>query len=299
MRHARAFVTVARLGSFTDAAKALRLSQPTLTVQIRQLEEAVKARLLDRDTHALSLTAIGREYLPSFMRLLADFDALGNSISTKNRGDSGTITVSCLPSVSSTILPEAAAKVSRSYPRITIAVRDAISETIIASVLKESVDFGIGTRANDVPGLAFEPLFMDGMLLAYARRHAFAREKRLSTELLMRYPLILTDTGSSIRKLIDRAFSADGLLPNPAYEVTYLTTALAFARAGLGVAILPTSTLGDVRHLGLASRPVPELGLTREIGVIMRDKRSLSSAALRLVDTLREITKRGSDSMKV
>src|SRR5687768_8534664 len=76
LRQVRAFVSVARFGSFTRAAKLLNLTQPALTVQIRQLEQSLDVRLFDRNTRSVSLTRVGRELVPPFQRLLQEFDAI-------------------------------------------------------------------------------------------------------------------------------------------------------------------------------------------------------------------------------
>lgn len=288
VRHLKAFLTVARLGSFTNAAKVMHVSQPALTVQIQQLEEALSIRLFDRDTRSLRLTALATEHMASFERLLADYDALSSTVASASRGAHGSISVACLPSVSATLLPVAAARYRTRYPEVRIAIKDALAQPIVAMVKSGEVHFGIGTCEADEPGIDFEHLLADEMLLVFHAAHALTKVKRVSIRQLMQHDLILTDAQSSIRKMIDRAFATAGYLPKPAYEVTYISTAFAFAREGLGVAILPASMMNANAMLGLEARRLGDDNLVRRIGIITRPKRSLSPATENLLTVLRE-----------
>src|SRR5450755_1168429 len=98
LRQIRAFVSVAQLKSFTRAAGLLHLSQPALTVQIRKLEEALKSRLLDRNSRSVELTRIGRELLPLLQRTLHDLDAVVVDTHARSAGRLGTVRVASLPS---------------------------------------------------------------------------------------------------------------------------------------------------------------------------------------------------------
>jgi DNA-binding transcriptional LysR family regulator len=287
-RHLKAFITVARLGSFTSAAKVLHISQPALTVQIQQFEEALNIRLFDRDTRSLQLTTLALEYMPSFERLLADYEALSNSVASASRGAHGSIGIACLPSVSATILPLAVTRYRVQHPDVRIAIKDAVAQRVVEMVQSGEVHFGVGTFDADLPGVDYEHLFVDQMLLVFAAAHPFAGVKRVSIRRLMQEDLILTDRQSSIRKMIDRAFSAAGYLPEPAYEVTYISTAFAFARAGLGVAILPASMTNDTEMLGLESRALGDETMVRRIGIVTRTKRSLSPLTEGFLRVLRE-----------
>src|SRR4051812_6190915 len=104
LRQIRAFVVVARFSSFTRAADLLHLTQPALTVQIRQLEQALGIKLFDRNTRAVELTRIGRELLPVMERLRGEIDAV--VVSTRERAAmrSGIVRIAALPSVAATVL---------------------------------------------------------------------------------------------------------------------------------------------------------------------------------------------------
>src|SRR5919112_2044900 len=106
LRHARAFVTVAHLKSFTRAAEALHLSQPALTVQIRNFESALKVKVLDRTSRSVELTRIGRELLPMLERTLRDLDAIVADTHAMSAGRRGIVRIAALPSFAASLLPQ-------------------------------------------------------------------------------------------------------------------------------------------------------------------------------------------------
>src|SRR5882724_534129 len=106
--HLQAFVTVAQLGSFTRAAKILHISQPALTVQIRQLEASLDdVRLLDRNTRSVRLTKAGKEALPAAQRIIADLEKLVLTAKKAARGKEAVIKTAAISSVASVVLPAA------------------------------------------------------------------------------------------------------------------------------------------------------------------------------------------------
>src|SRR5215831_8633209 len=107
LRRVRSFVTVARLRSFTRAAKILHVSQPALTVQIRSLEQHLKARLLDRTSRSVELTRAGSELLPRFERLLREAETLMTDLRDATSNSRGIVRLAALPSIASSILPDA------------------------------------------------------------------------------------------------------------------------------------------------------------------------------------------------
>ena len=105
LRHLEAFAAVARLRSFTKAARSLHVSQPSFTVQIKQLEEELGVRLLDRNTRSVNLTKIGQELAPVVERLLRELEGIVANTRALSAKSIGSVTIAALPSVSATLLP--------------------------------------------------------------------------------------------------------------------------------------------------------------------------------------------------
>lgn len=279
LRHLEALVAIARTGNFTRAAQALHVSQPSLTVQVRQLEETLGVRLLDRNTRSVKLTQIGKELTPVIQRLVREIEAVVHNAHELSTGDRGLVSVAALPSVSSTILPRIIARFREQSPGVSVTLRDAVAQRVAALVQSEDVDFGIGSFPDTAPELQVTPLFTDRMRVIFPRGSPLAHKQIISLKLLAGFPMILMDQQSSVRVLVNRAFESIGHFPAPAYEVTYMSTAVGMVKAGLGITFLPSSALELSELSGMRSRVLNHPGLTRKIAAIQKSGRSLSPAA--------------------
>ncbi|WP_207461354.1 LysR family transcriptional regulator [Azospirillum sp. SYSU D00513] len=279
LRQVRAFIVTARFASFTRAANLLNLSQPALTVQIRQLEQSLGVRLFDRNTRSVELTRVGRDLLPALERLLGDFDAVVESAREMAALRSGSVSIAALPSVAATVLPPLIAEFRAAHPRIRVQIRDGVGRRINALVQEEAVDFGIGADIEPEAGLETVRLLGDELLAVLPPDHRLCAAERLTLEELAAEPLILTNPESTVRYLANRAFAERNLLIAPAYEVTYMSTAVGLVRAGLGIALLPSTAIELSLAPAIALRPVDTPALRRSIALVLKAGRSLSPAA--------------------
>ena len=287
LRQFQAFVAVGRFGSFTRAARHLNLSQPALTVQIRQLEEALGVRLFDRSTRVVKLTTIGRELAPTFERVLLEIDAV--MVNTRELASHirGIVTLGALPSISSKMLPSTIAEFQKQYPGIVVRLRDVLAYRNVKMVKEEEVDFGIGTLRMPDPDIQFTPLFTDHLGVIFPAGHPVERRRAITLKNLTDYPLILMDPETSVRDLVDHAFESIGEVAVPTFEAIYPSTALALVKAGLGITIQPSSSMELASSRGLKFRTIRHPGLTRQIGVIQNARRSLSPSAEAFIGILR------------
>lgn len=288
LRRLRAFVAVARHGSFTRAAKALNVSQPTFTVQIRQLETSLGVRLVDRNTRSVQLTPIGRELAPVLERILRDLDSALLNTQALSSQASGFVAIAALPTLSATVLPGIISAFRTGNPGIAIHLRDAVSFRVAGMVRAGEVDFGFGSLPASAPDVEFTPLFDDRMSAIFQRHSPLGRKRSITLKDLTASPLILMGRDSSVRAVVDRALAAIGHFAPPAYEASYISTALGMVEAGLGVTILPASVLGTDRGLDLISRPIQKPRINREVGFIQLRGRTLSPAAEAFLRAIRE-----------
>lgn len=279
LRHLRAFAAVARHGGFTRAAERLHSTQPALTLLVRQLEESLGARLFDRTTRNVQLTATGAQLLPAVERLLADLDTTIGGVREAVARASGRVIVAALPSIASSVLPQAIARARAANPGIAISVRDAVAGRISAMVGTGEADLGIAGRPDAGEGLLFERLLSDRLVAACPQSHPLAKRRRLGWSDLVGEPFISMSRDSSVRRLVEQAFAQVGHRHDPAYEVVYLSSAASMAAAGLGIAVVPSSALSALNLERIAVRPLVGPAVEREVGVLTSRARSLSPAA--------------------
>ena len=283
LRDLEAFRGVARFGSFTRAARSLNMSQPALTVRIHHLEDALGVRLLDRTTRSVALTEVGREFLPTAERVLGEIDAVAVNVRDLASGRRGLVTIAALPSVASTLLPDSIAAFTVRHPGITVRVRDGVAERVTSLVKTGQADFGIGSPTRPDPELRVAALMHDPLGVAFRPGHPLERRKHVRLRDLVACPLILLDSDHSVRVLIERAFESLGRPVTPAYEASYVPTALGLAKAGLGVAVIAyRADAAATQGAGLRARVIEHPDLVRQISLIESARRPLSPAARNL-----------------
>lgn len=290
-RQIRAFLTVARVGGFTRAAGELNLSQPALTVQIRQLEETLGVRLFDRDKRQVHITQAGKSLLAPLERVLLDLEAVMNTSQELATYRRGRVTLAALPSLAASLLPHALRKFREIYPGIEVRIHDVVAEKIVQMVKAEEVDFGLGSRLTPDRQVKIEDFLTDRLCAFFPVGHPLEQKDTLSILEVAAYPLILTGANSSVRVLFERSLAREGADIQLASESNYMSTSLGMVRAGLGVAILPASA-GDAGSVeGVTFRPIQAQWLTRKIGIIRRAGCFLSPASERFVEVLRQTAK--------
>ncbi len=291
LRHLEALLAIARTGNFTRAAQALHVSQPSLTVQIHQLEDTLGVRLLDRNTRSVKLTQIGKELTPVVQRLVREIEDVVMNARELSTGNRGLVTVAALPSISSTLLPRIIARFREQSPGVGVTLRDVVAARILTMVRSEDVDFGVGSFPDVDPEIQTISLFTDRMRIVFPPGSPLEHKRQIPLKLLTDLPLILMDQQSSVRTLIDRAFESIGHYSVPAYEVTYMSTAVGMVKAGLGVTFLPSSALEVSELSGVRSRVLNHPALTRKIVVAQKKGRSLSPAAQTFMKSLVAISR--------
>lgn len=282
----RAFVAVSRFASFTLAADALRRTQPAITAQIKQLEEALGLKLIDRSTRRLRLTATGGDLVPVFARMLQDLDGIIEASRRLRSKEAGTVRVACMPSIAATLLPARIAAFRNRYPMVNFSLVDTVGERVVELVKSGDVEIGI----TDVPSPALEldvtPLMNDTLHAFFPAGHPLERAAHADIEELSRHQLILTAPGTNVRRMVDTAFAAEGRHAAAACEAAHAATAIGLVLAGVGVALLPPSCVDLEFDSRVRGRPLEGHRFHRELAIVKMQSRTLSPAAQAFVDEL-------------
>ncbi|MDR3535998.1 MAG: LysR family transcriptional regulator [Acetobacteraceae bacterium] len=290
IRPIRSFLAAARLGSFTRAAQEMHVSQPALTMQIRQLEEALGMRLFDRGHRQVMLTQPGRDLLAPLQKVLADLEAVMNVSHDLKGLRRGSVAVAALPSVAVGPLPTAIRRFTTENPNISLTIHDAVAERIVALVKAEEVDFAIGCRLGPDRDIEVSDFLIDRMCAYMPEGHPLAQCNPLLLRDVVAFPLVLTTRGTSVRQMVERVVEREGLDISLACDASYLSSAVSMVHAGLGISILPESAVNASSCEGVVVRPIHTPGLTRKIGILRKAGRSLSPAAERFIAVLKEIS---------
>lgn len=290
IRQLRAFVSVAQLGGFTNAAARLHLTQSALSMLVRSLEKELGLALFERTTRSIRLTAEGCSFLPLAERMLVDLHNAVAETRASSERSRGRLTIAASSTFASTLLPTALRRYHAQHPQVQVTVIDDLSGPNIRRLIQDGeADLGICPLERGAWGLFIVDVLMDdALILACPAKHRFVRQKKVEWQDLKDEPMISFPRGNAVQVLVDDTAGALGMRLSTAYEVTSILTALALAANGLGVAALPSYARalrgdGAVRYVPLG-KPV----VTRELCLLRLRDRAMSPAAQSLVRILLE-----------
>ncbi|HEY5717444.1 MAG TPA: LysR substrate-binding domain-containing protein [Motiliproteus sp.] len=278
IKQVRAFVAIARTRSFAEACGLVHLSQPALSIAIKNLEEAVGGKLLNRTTRTLALTPEGESFYPVAKRLLADWDDALNDLHQRFSLSRGKVTIAAMPSFACNLLPHALCSFRGKHPAINISVNDVIAEDVVDMVRNGRVELGITFDPGEIDGLEFEQLFEDRFVAVFPATHPLLQHPVVELRQLVQSDLILLQHPSTVRVLIERQLDAAGIALSTVLEAHQLATIGRMVATGLGVSIVPSLCTGQMQELGAHCRPLINPSVTRRVGVLTRQRYPLSVA---------------------
>lgn len=292
LRSLRAFLNVIDAGGFSAAARVHGISQPALSRTIKQLEEQVGARLFDRDTRNLTVTAVGRELQTATERLINDFNGSLARISELSKGTRGAVVVASIPTLASTLVPPAIASFSKTHGEVGVFVQDAFTEIVTEAVLDGTADLALTIRPPEHKELRYQFLMSDVFVAVGDKAAGLHVHDEVDWSILTARPFIAFNKGSSIRMMTDAAFMHAGIPIEPQYECGELATVGGMLSAGLGITALPKLALSHLLAKRIVHRKLKSPVMTRSLGIVTSSRRSLSPAAREFVAHLTGQAKR-------
>lgn len=282
----RAFVAVAKLGSFRAAAVELHISQPALSRRVEKLETALGVRLFHRTTRKVDMTTVGREFSHRASELLNSLEQSLMGIRNVATHVSGEVTIACIPSAVRYFLPSILQAYHQRYPRILLRIIDQGANEVLTTILRNEADFGLNYIGTQEPDLEFEPILKEPFVVACRTEHPLARKKKVTWSDLTAYEYMSVTKNSGNRFLLDLALTDNPTRPRWYCEAQHVSTLVSLVEAGLGIAAVPRLAMPPEGHSTLISVPLVEPIITRTVGLIRRRGRSLSPAAQELYGQL-------------
>ena len=298
----RAFIAVADHVSFSAAAAELHLSQSALSRRIERLENALGAKLFERTTRKVALSAVGREFLRRARELLDGLEESMMNIREVAEKMRGEVTVACVPSAVRYFLPQVLRDYHRLYPNIVLRIVDEGANGVLAAVARSEADFGLNYIGTQEPDVDFEPILKEPFVLACRRDHVLAKRKKVSWAELNEHEYMTVTKASGNRMVLDQALTDTPLRPRWFCEVRHVLTIVGLVEAGLGIAAVPRLAMPPADHPLLVSVPLVAPAVERTIGLIRMRARHLPPAAQQLYDMIRAMgsvpgRKLGADSV--
>jgi len=279
-------LAVAEEESFTRAADRLHLAQPSLSRQIRLLEQELGVLLFNRGPGQgrVTLTADGAALLPFMQRVLADVEAAGAEARALSGMVRGRVAIGATPSLITSVLAPSLVEFHASHPGIDLFVVEGGSHQLVPQVASGEVDLALVVLPVTDPLVATTPLFDDPLVLATACDHPFAGRARVHVSDLDGLDLVMFREGYDLRVVTLDACAEAGVSPHLVSEGGEMAGVLSFVAAGLGAAVVPAIALP--KDGSLVGIPFTRPTLSRTVALAQRGDRTLARPARALAEQL-------------
>ena len=231
-------VALAETGHFGRAAEACFVSQPTLSAQIKKLEETLGVQLVERGRPA-TLTAVGAEIAARALRVLAEADEIGATARLNQDPLAGRIDLGLIPTLGPYLLPHLIGALRARLPRLELRLHERQTAQLLENLRDGALDVAILALPIDEPGLETAPLFEEPFVLAVPPDHALAGARQATLEQLGGADLMLLDEGHCLRDQALDVCRAAGAHEQAGFRATSLETLLNMVAAGGGITLLP------------------------------------------------------------
>jgi LysR family transcriptional regulator, hydrogen peroxide-inducible genes activator len=287
MHQLRYFAAVAHANSFSRAAKACFVSQPSLSQQIAKLESELGQRLLDRLGRRVQLTDAGRQLLESAQAILATVEDAKRRIKDAGNLAGCRLTVGAIPTIAPYLLPAVLRQLEKRHPGVEMTVHEDVTRNLIGAVVAGELDLAIMALPIEDEHLELETLRTEPLLLALPRGHRLSRKKQVTMDDLRAERFLLLGEMHCLGNQVLSYCRAHECQPRIACRSAQIATMLALIEQGLGITLLPEMATRGPASKGVVFRRLAESSPSRTVTVIWRKHRYHSMAAARFLDVLR------------
>lgn len=276
--HLKSFLEISRNKSFSRAAEKLGITQPSISAQIRSLENELGHRLFERGGGKVTLTAAGRVFEPFAEDCLLRLGHISLALHDLERSPRGALTVSANDSTALYVLPTFFSRFKKQYPRVSLNIIRAERIRTLESVLNREVEFGVVSLPVRDPRLNTEVIHQDELVLVTPPQHPLADIPKVSLRELTKHSLLVPKQGRR-RESLDRLFAEQRLAPRIGMELDSNELMKRLILADLGAGFLPQiNVLDELRTGQLRIIPVEGVELRRDLALIYHRDRVLTRA---------------------
>lgn len=281
---------VVELGNFSAAARALNLTQPAISLQVRELEERMGVRLVDRMGKRAYATAAGVDLIERARRILRESDEAVTAMRRHREGRLGRVRVSANDIFCSYLLPRAIQAFRARRPEAEIVAGIVSTGNAIEQVIANRLDLAVVTMPVADRALTVLPMFSEPLVAILPPSESRA-PRRIAAADLARHPLILDLPSAKYARLVRAWFETSGVEPKPMMETSAYESVKQLVLAGLAASILPRVAVDQARYRQLVVRPLRP-ALTWELALILRADKTPDPAVADMRDALLALRRR-------
>jgi len=279
LRQLRAFSAIYHTGQISAAADQLGLTQPAVTVLLRDLESKLGVKLFDRTARGLRRTEAAQEAIGYAERIFTELQAFTTCMGEFADAKRGRVRVACTATIVQTLLPLIMRRFADKHPEITLELHEVAPSDFVETVLSQRVDCGIATLEKPVSGLKEHIILRDTLCAVALPSHLPTPSDTITWAQLATLPVITMKAGYGVRTQIDSAARQVSESLCIVQEVSLIASALALAEAGVGVALVPGALANRHKHPDLIARQIIKPSIGRDIALVHPAERVLSPAA--------------------
>ena len=292
----KSFGLVIETGSFSAAADRLGLTQPAVSLQIRQLERKLAVRLVERVGRQAKATPAGAALLRHAQHIEAAVENAIDALADHTSGVTGRVRLGTGATACLYFLPALLRSLREQFPALSIVVSTGNTDDHVRKVEENSIDLALVTLPAAGRSLSVMPV-LDDEFVAIGRSDLAPLKARVEPGDLAALPLVLFEPAANTRKLVDRWFAAEGLQPQPVMELGSVEAMKEMVAAGLGYGIVPRMSMaGRGAHPGLKTSRL-EPGMHRTLAIVIRRDKPVSKALRVVLDAILAAGKKGSSAV--
>ncbi|MFZ3359579.1 MAG: LysR substrate-binding domain-containing protein [Xanthobacteraceae bacterium] len=285
LRQLRYLAALARHRHFGRAAEDCAVTQPALSMQIKELEESLGAVLIERGARQVRLTKFGEEAALRVREILRSVDELGDFARASRDRLAGRLRVGMIPTVAPYLLPTVMANLTRNYPELDIHVREALTTKLIGEIAEGRLDTAIVALPVSEPSLTEVALFVENFLLVRPAEDEGTPVPSSKTLRAMR--LLLLEEGHCFRDQALSFCSRQGSPPREVLDASSLSTLVQMVGAGMGVTLIPEMAVPvETRSASVSLARFKNPQPSRTIGMIWRKTSPLAKQLLKISEVV-------------
>lgn len=286
MKHLRYFEALAQHRHFGRAAEVLAISQPALSIQMKELEDIVAAPLIERGPRQISLTPLGGAFALRVRDILQAVDELGDLGRASFGPLTGRLRIGVIPTVAPYLLPRVIKDLAARYPDLDLRPREAITQKLVEDLLDGRLDTALVALPVSQPSLMEYPLFDEEFILV--RPQSDAGKPVPNPETLREMRLLLLEEGHCFREQAISFCKLGSALPRDLMEGSSLSTLVQMVGAGIGVTLIPQMAVDiETRSAAVSVATLASPRPSRTIGLIWRRSNPLAPQLVQMADLIR------------
>jgi LysR family hydrogen peroxide-inducible transcriptional activator len=277
----RYLVAVADTRSFTAAAERCHVTQPTLSHQIRKLEEEVGEPLLQRRRKGAFLTPLGEQVHRHAQEIFKNVEGVREAVAAFAQEIRGTLRIGVIPTIAPYLLPGLIRRAQKRHPGLRFQISEEPTERLLASIQQGALDLALLSSPLPHEHMHLQELFDDEFLLALPAGHELAKTRRIPLHRLRDLPMILMNDAHCLRGQTLSFCQHAGFIPKVFIQSSQLDTVLAMVETGQGISLVPAMARAAFRHRKVVFRSLRPERLSRKISLAwsrqMRPSRAFSA----------------------